>query len=95
MDQSQAKVGPPAARIVESEVDGNISLFDPETGEVSLLNDTASDVWRLADGTQTLEEMIELAARAYGVEPISIADQVRDTVVTFADKRLLSPQDEA
>jgi hypothetical protein len=95
MVERSAKVGPPADRIVESEVDGNISLFDPDTGEVSMLNDTASDLWRLADGSQTIEEMIELAARAYGVEPSSIADEVRATVETFEKKGFLSSKDQA
>lgn len=93
MDHPPAKVGPPAAHIVESEVDGRISLFDPQTQEVSMLNDTASDVWRLCDGTSTLDQVIELMAKAYGVEPDTVGHEVKATVETFYDKGLLAGKD--
>ncbi len=93
MEQSSAKVGPPAAHIVESEVDGRISLFDPESQEVSLLNDTASDVWRLCDGTSTIDQVVELMAKTYGVEPDAVAHEVKATVTTFYDKGLLAGKD--
>ena len=93
MDDPSAKVGPPAAHIVESEVDGRISIFDPQSQEVSVLNDTASDVWRLCDGTSTLNEVVELMARAYGVEPDAIGEDVKATVETFYGKGLLVGND--
>lgn len=93
MDDPAAKVGPPAAHIAESEVDGRISLFDPQSQEVSMLNDTASDVWRLCDGTSTLDQVIELMAKAYGVESDAVGDEVKATVKTFYDKGLLAEGD--
>lgn len=93
MEQPSAKVGPPAAHIVESEVDGRISLFDPQSQEVSMLNDTASDVWRLCDGTSTLDQVVDLVAKAYGVEPDAVGDEVKATVQTFYDKGLLAGGD--
>lgn len=94
MDEPPTKIGPPAAHVVESEVDGRISLYDSTTQEVSLLNDTASDVWRLADGTLTLDQVVELVAQAYSVEPGAIADEVKATVATFLDKGLLAGRDQ-
>lgn len=93
MDHPAAKIGPSAAHIVESEVDGRISLFDPQTQEVSMLNDTASDVWRLCDGTSTLDQVIELMAKAYGVAPDAVGHEVKATVKTFYDKGLLAGKD--
>lgn len=93
MEEPATKVGPPAAHVVESEVDGRISLFDPQTQEVSMLNDTASDVWRLADGTSTLDEVVKLVAQAYDVEPDAIGDEVKATVETFYGKGLLAGND--
>ena len=95
METSPAKVGPPAANVVESEVDGNINLYDPQTEEVAILNETASDVWRLADGTQTLDQVVALIARAYGVEPQQIEEEVKATVATFVDKGLFSADRES
>jgi hypothetical protein len=82
-------VGPPAARIVESEVDGNVSLYDPEAEEVLVLNQTASDVWRLCDGSETLDQIVKLLARAYGVEPSEIHGEVVETVKGFRERKLL------
>lgn len=83
-------VGPPAPHVVESEVDGSISLYDPEAEEVLVLNETASDVWRLSDGSETLDQIVKLLARAYGVEPSEIHDEVVETVKGFRQRKLLA-----
>lgn len=83
-------VGPPAAHVVESEVDGRVSLYDPQSEEVLVLNESASDVWRLSDGSQTLEQMVVLLAKAYGVEPAAIDDEVVETVQGFRERGLLA-----
>ena len=56
------RVGPPAPQVVETEVDGDVCLYDPTSERVAVLNATASDVWRLADGTFTISEISELLA---------------------------------
>ena len=83
-------VGPSAEHVVESEVEGRVSLYDPESEEVLVLNESASDVWRLSDGSQTLEQIVTLRARAYGVDPSEISDEVGDTVRGFRDRGLLA-----
>ncbi len=84
------RVGPPTAGVVESEVEGCVSLYHPESQEVSVLNQTASDVWRLSDGDHTLDQIVVLMARAYGVAPDSIREEVATTVETFRDKQLFA-----
>lgn len=83
-------VGPPAPHVVESEVGGNISLYDSATEEVLVLNETASDVWRLCDGSQTLDEVVKLLARSYRVEPSDIHAEVVETVQGFRERGLLA-----
>ena len=90
MPERSEVVGPPAAHVVESEVDGRVSLYDPQSEEVLVLNESASDVWRLSDGSQTLEQMVVLLAKAYGVEPASIDDEVVETVRGFRERGLLA-----
>ncbi len=90
MEHGAAKVGPPSPQVVETEVDGRISVYDPETEQVTMLNETASDVWRLRDGTQSLEEMVEALARAYGVDADAIRQEVIDTVKQLHGNGLLS-----
>ena len=52
------------------------SLFDPSTGRALRLNRTASDVYSLADGERTQDDLVSVLAEGYGVLPADIADDV-------------------
>lgn len=82
-------VGPPRQQIIETEIGDEISLYDPATERVMVLNTTASDVWRLADGQHDVEGIVNLLARAYQVEPDTIAEDVRGVVQRLAEEGLL------
>lgn len=84
-------VGPAASHILETEVGDDISLYDPQTEQVVVLNGTASDVWRLADGTHTIEEITALLAASYQVNPESIASDVEKAVEEFSKAGLIEP----
>ncbi len=77
------KVGPPPPHIIETEIEDEISLYNPHDESVLVLNLTASDVWRLCDGEQTLEEIVELISRAYGVNADSIREDVAAAISEF------------
>lgn len=78
----EKKVGPPVPQILETEVDGEISLYDPGNESVTILNGTASDVWMLCDGEHSAEEIVSLLASSYDVD----ADQIRDAVTRAIDE---------
>ena len=82
-------IGPPKTNVLETEVDGDISLYDPESERVTVLNSSASDVWRLADGEHTFDEIVALLATAYGIDEDMIRQDVRQTVDEFVDARLI------
>ncbi len=82
-------VGPANSHVLETEVGDDISLYDPTKEQVSVLNGTASDIWRLADGTRTVEEITALIAASYEVPPEAIADDVLRTVREFIEAGLL------
>ena len=84
------KVGPPFAHLLETEVDGDISLYDPSSERVTVLNGTASDIWRLADGEHTVAEITNLLANSYGMEPASIAPDVLAVVTQFIEAGLVT-----
>lgn len=85
-------VGPPAQGIIETEIDGDIALYDPAREVVAVLNGTASDIWRLADGTETVEEMAVTLARAYEVDATQVASEIEQTVRTLrSDGFLVGP----
>lgn len=77
---SGRRIGPRAAGVLETEIGDDISLYHPMSETVAVLNSTASDVWRLCDGVQTLEEIVAALAGAYGVRHIDIADEVAGVV---------------
>ena len=83
------RVGPPQAHIVQAEVDGQISLYDPSSQRVVVLNTTASDIWLLSDGRHTLEGLVAVLAEAYGVEAQTIEQEVRATVNDLIEQGFL------
>lgn len=91
MDNAQ-RVRRPAPKLVETEIDGDISLYHPPTEQVTVLNGTASDVWRLCDGELTIEEITELLALAYSADPAAIAPQVEDAIRMFEKANLLEEE---
>lgn len=82
-------IGPPPPHIIETEVRGDISLYDAKNERVLVLNSTASDVWRLCDGEQTFREIVALLAKAYRVPSEAIRDDVRRTIRHLIDEGFL------
>lgn len=76
------RIGPPQPGVRAVELGEDISLYNPRTHGVALLNGTASDVWRLVDGEHTLEEIVALLGAVYDAD----VDVIRQGVVrTVAD----------
>src|SRR6266498_3945358 len=84
-------VGPPVTTVREAEIDGSISIYDAHSRQVAVLNGTASDIWRLADGEHTASDIVELLARAYFVEVEAIRGDVERTLSDFRAAGLLAP----
>lgn len=71
------------------EIDGDISLYHPESGEALVLNATASDIWRLLDGEHGVDHIVRLLAAAYGTEPDTIRDDVRGVIADLTERGFL------
>jgi hypothetical protein len=80
-----ATVGPPDPSVIEQEIDGCFALLHSDRGQVVILNQTASDIWRLSDGNLTVEAMVGLLARAYDTKEDVIRDEVESTVSSLTD----------
>ncbi len=87
------RVGPPAAELVETEIDGNISLYAPGREQVTILNGSASDIWRLSDGQHTLDEIVSLLAAAYRADEQAIRADVTATIDRFRADGLFGDAD--
>ncbi len=88
---AEAAFVPPARRddIIEDEVDGEAILFDPRSGDVHRLNQTALAIWRQCDGRATTREIAERQADGYDVELITAQDHAEQVVAVLAESRLL------
>lgn len=89
----EQRVGPARDHIIETEIEGEISLYDPSTEQVMVLNRTATDIWLLSDGEHSLEEMTQLLAKAYGVESSDIREDVEETVSSFIENGFIANGD--
>ncbi len=89
MDYGDRRIGPPPPHILETEVKGDVSLYDPQHERVLVLNGTASDVWLLCDGEQTFGQIVSLLAAAYGRDPALIRGDVEATVTQFVEEGFL------
>jgi len=70
--------------VASVELDGEVVLYDEDTGRVHLLNESASIVWQLLDGESTIEQIGRDVAGAAGVEPLEVISQVIDLVRMLA-----------
>lgn len=86
----RALVSPPTDAVREVDVDGCLSLYRRDVDRVVVLNETASDVWRLADGTLHDDEIVVLLASAYGVAVEAIEDDVRATLLRLVQEGFLT-----
>jgi hypothetical protein len=94
MSAMSDRIGPARQYVVEAEIGDEISLYDTTSERVLVLNATASDVWRLADGEYTIDQLVEVLARAYGIDAGSIRDDVVAVVNMFQEEGLLEGGEE-
>ena len=76
-------VGPPRPGVLEEELDDELLLYHPATSHVTALNRTAADVWLLATGKYTPEQIVSRLASSYGVDPGSIRTDVEAAIETL------------
>ena len=89
MDLGNRLIGPPPPHILETEVKGDLSLYDPGQEKVLVLNSTATDVWLLCDGEQTAERIVDLIAAAHGQDAATIRTEVKSTIRQFVEEGFL------
>lgn len=77
-------------RVLETEMGDDISLYDPLEERVTVLNRTASDIWRLLDGKTSISRIAELLSKAYQVDKEAIRGDVQATVQQLAEEDLVT-----
>ena len=71
------------------ELDDDVCLYRTDVNEVLVLNQSAGDVWRLADGELTVTEIVNRLARSYGLGADAIAPDVRNVVEDLVQRGYL------
>jgi len=92
-DRSSATVGPPRDDVLVTELDGDLTVYDPRRNEVHVLNATAGDIWRLLDGSVDLDRVIEEIALAYATSAEEVRPHVVWTVARFVELDLVPSTD--
>lgn len=71
------------------EIEGEVVIISPEDSHVHELNETASLVWKCADGTRSLEEIAARMAAEYDIAMDAARVDVREIIAVFEEKQLL------
>lgn len=75
------------------EIDGEAVIISPEDSHVHELNETASLIWKHADGRHSVDDIASIVAAGYDVPlPLARAD-VNELIETLAAKGLLAAQE--
>lgn len=87
-------VGRQGPDVTVVDVDGRLSLFVPSSEQIVLLNESASAVWALCDGSRTEGAIVSTLAQRCGKAPDEIRDEVRQALVRLANVGALVPTPE-
>lgn len=78
-----------AAGVVIEDLDADLCLYRAEVDEALVLNETAADICRLADGRVSVGEIIDQLAAAYQTSIDAIRPDVVAAVSELADRGYL------
>jgi hypothetical protein len=62
------------------EMDDEIVLYQPSTHKAIHLNGTAAVIWKLCDGTRTLQDLVECLVGEYPSAQSSISSEVQEAI---------------
>lgn len=84
------KLGPPGTDCTAVELDGRVSVHCARTREVQLLDLNATAVWRLLDGTRSLDDVVAALATAYDIADLeALRSDVQLVIAQFVKAGLL------
>lgn len=70
------------------ELEGELTIYDPETQKAYFLNSTGTALWHLLDGS-TQAQVVEALAGEFHIQPREIAGEVAALLDQLADLGLL------
>jgi PqqD family protein of HPr-rel-A system len=79
----------PRLELVSYELDDDLMVFDPVTGQAHFLNPTAASIWQMLDGAQTVAGLARAIGDAYKIPYGTALADVRGTLAGLAEAGLL------
>lgn len=79
----------PAPGILAEDLDADVCLYRSDTNEVLVLNQTAADIWRLADGTMPIDAIATTLGTAYTNAGAGLRDDVAHLIEDLAQRGYL------
>ncbi|MDT8440770.1 MAG: PqqD family peptide modification chaperone [Desulfuromonadales bacterium] len=79
--QSRIAINP--GLVLRIEADDYALLFDPDSGRVQILNETAVDIWQRLDGCKTLAEVLAELRHGYDASDADIEAQLLELMQTL------------
>jgi len=79
----------PADGVTVEDFDDDLCLFRRDIDEVLVLNASAGDVWRLADGQTSVAQMVTLLSHTYAVPAARLEPEVHDVVAQLVARGYL------
>lgn len=73
---------------IAREIDGNFTIYDKDRDNVTVLNDSASEIWRLCDG-RAGNAIVDELARRYKADRDEIQRDVESVLEQLAGSGLL------
>jgi Coenzyme PQQ synthesis protein D (PqqD) len=64
-------------------------IYDPNSSQAASLNETASMIWELCDGTRTIHQLCVELAQRFDLLPEDVEKDVRDGVERLCELGLL------
>jgi hypothetical protein len=79
----------PRAGVRFEELDGEAVVYDRSGKRASYLNDTATVIWKLCNGTHAVPDIVAVLAKEYPEDAASVASDVRETIERLVQDRLV------
>jgi hypothetical protein len=82
----------PAPGVVVEDLDDDVCLYRSDIDEVLVLNQSAGDIWRLADGDRSVETIATRLADVYGTDEATMRTDVQAVVADLLTRGYLVEQ---
>ena len=92
-DPRLTTIGAPRGDVLITDLDGDLTLYDPRDDQVHLLNVSAGDIWRLLDGERDVDQVAEAIALVYSASVDEVRPHVVRTVAQFVELDLVRVAD--